>query len=90
MLIMVIERFAPGAAADIYRRVREQDRSLPDGLTYVDSWVRADLGGCYQLMHCDDPALLQEWIAAWNDLSEFEIVPVVPSKQTQALFERLG
>ena len=87
---MVVEHFAPGAAGEIYRRVREDGRSLPDGLRYVDSWVRADLGGCFQLMECDDGVRLQEWIAGWGDLAEFEIVPVVPSRATQELMARLG
>jgi Protein of unknown function (DUF3303) len=87
---MVVEHFAPGAASEIYRRVREDGRSLPDGLRYVDSWVRADLGGCFQLVECDDALRLQEWIAGWSDLAEFELVPVVPSSSAQELMARLG
>jgi hypothetical protein len=85
---MVVERFTPAAAVEIYRRVREEGRSIPDGLRYVDSWVRADLGGCFQLMECDDPLLLQEWIAGWGDLAEFEVMPVTPSSSTQELMAR--
>jgi hypothetical protein len=81
VLFMVVERFTPAAAVEIYRRVREDGRSIPDGLRYVDSWVRADLGG-------DDLLLLQEWIAGWGDLVEFEIVPVTPSSSTQELMAR--
>jgi hypothetical protein len=83
---MVVERFAD--AREIYRRVREGGRSLPEGLRYLDSWVRADLGGCFQLMECDDAALLQEWIAGWDGLAEFEIVPVTPSTVTQEVMAR--
>ncbi len=89
MLFMVVERFTPEAAAEIYRRVREGGRSIPDGLRYVDSWVRADLRGCWQLMECEDPALLQEWIAGWGDLTEFEIFPVTSSADTQELMRRI-
>jgi Protein of unknown function (DUF3303) len=85
---MVVEHFRPGAAADIYSRVREGGRSLPDGLRYVDSWVRADLRGCFQLMECADAVLLQEWIAEWSDLADFEVVPVAPSQTTQRLMAR--
>ena len=90
MLFMVVERFTPAGASAIYRRLREGGRSIPDGLRYVDSWVRADLRGCYQLMECDEPSALQEWIAGWGDLAEFEIVPVTPSRATQELMARLG
>jgi hypothetical protein len=55
---------------------------MPEGLRYVDSWVEANLARCFQLMECDDPRLFQEWIARWQDLVDFEIVPIVPSKQT--------
>ena len=85
---MVVERFTPEAAAEIYRRLREGGRGFPEGLRYVDSWVRGDLRGCYQLMECDDPLLLQEWVATWGALAEFEIVPVTSSEATQALMAR--
>jgi len=62
---------------------------LPDGLVYVDSWVDSSLQRCFQLMECEDPKLFQEWIARWQDLIEFEIVPVVPSKKTSETINSL-
>lgn len=88
MLFMVVERFTPEAAAEIYRRLREGGRGVPEGLRYVDSWVRADLRGCYQLMECEDVRLLQEWVAGWGELAEFEIVPVSDSQAAQELMAR--
>ena len=32
-------------------------------------------------MDCDDRALLDEWMARWVDLVEFEVVPVVTSSE---------
>ena len=81
MLFMVIERFRGGDAAPVYRRFRERGRMAPDGLRYVDSWVESGFGRCFQLMECDDPRLLDEWTARWQDLVEFEVVPVVTSRQ---------
>jgi uncharacterized protein DUF3303 len=81
MLFMVIERFRGGDAAPVYRRYRERGRMTPEGLRYVDSWVERDFGRCFQLMECADPRLLQEWIARWEDLVEFEVVSVVTSKE---------
>jgi hypothetical protein len=81
MLFMVIERFRDGDAAPVYRRFRERGRMTPEGLWYVDSWVEPGFGRCFQLMECDDPSLFDEWAACWQDLAEFEIVPVVTSKQ---------
>jgi len=80
MLFMVIERFKDAKA--VYRRVREKGRILPEGLRYVGSWVEANFSRCFQLMECDDASLFQKWVIQWEDLVDFEIVPVVESKQT--------
>lgn len=83
MLFMVIERFKNQDAKAVYKRFQEQGRMMPDGLKYIDSWVEANFNRCFQLMECDDPVLFQQWIAKWQDLMEFEIVPVVPSAETK-------
>jgi hypothetical protein len=83
MLFMVIERFKERDARAVYRRLRERGRGAPDGLRYVDSWVEANFDRCFQLMECDDARLLQQWVAFWGDLVEFEIVPVVSSSDTR-------
>ena len=87
MLFMVIEKFRDHAAAAVYRRFREKGRILPDGLKYVDSWVEANFVRCFQLMECDDVQLFQTWIAHWNDLVDFELVPVISSKDAAAASE---
>lgn len=83
MLFMVIERFPPGSAPTIYRHLRDEGRVLPEGLAYVGSWIEANFGRCFQLMECDDLRLLQSWVLSWDGLFEVEIVPVVPSAETQ-------
>ncbi len=87
MLFMVVERFSAGSVPGIYRRLRDEGRSLPEGLTYVDSWIEVGLGRCFQLMECADARLLQEWLLDWNGMFEVEVVPVVPSKEMQALVQ---
>ena len=84
-LYMVIEHFKDTVA--VYRRFREQGRGAPDGLKYVGSWIEANFDRCFQLMECEDARLLQQWIAFWGDLVEFEIVPVVPSAETRETIE---
>ena len=81
MLFMVIERFKNGDAVPVYQRYREKGRMMPDGLKYLDSWVERDLGRCFQLMECDDLQLLRQWTSHWQDLVDFEIVPVTTSKE---------
>ena len=71
---MVIERFGPGAKDKVYERFREKGRMLPDGLTYIDSWLEKDGDRCFQLMEADDPALFDRWMENWKDLVRFEII----------------
>lgn len=79
---MMVEHFRNrDEAAAVYRRYREQGRMMPDGLKYLDSWVEPNFERCFQLMECDDPSLLQQWVARWQDLVEFEIIAVVTSKE---------
>lgn len=90
MLFMVIERFKNRDAAAVYRRYREHGRMMPDGLIYVDSWVESNYDRCFQLMACDDANLFHQWTAHWEDLVEFQIVPVVTSKEaSEAIAARL-
>jgi len=84
MLFMVIERFRGGDAVPVYRRFRERGRMAPEGLTYVDSWVDESLRICFQIMRTDRPELLDQWMAAWSDLVEFEVYPVVTSADASA------
>jgi hypothetical protein len=82
MLFMVIERFKNCDARAVYRRFQEKGRMTPEGLAYVGSWIEANFDRCFQLMECSDVRLLQAWALQWQDLCEFEFVPVVPSKET--------
>ncbi len=81
MLFMVIEHFKNRDAKAVYRRFRDEGRLMPDGLATVDSWVETNFERCFQLVECEDPALLQVWAQAWEDLVAFEFHPVMPSKQ---------
>jgi hypothetical protein len=90
MLFMIIERFKNRDAAAVYRRFRERGRMLPDGLRYVESWTEANFERCFQLMECDDLHLFRQWAAEWEDLVEFEIVPIVSSEEAAAAMTRRG
>jgi hypothetical protein len=91
MLFMVIEHFTDHDMRPVYLRLRHAGRGLPPGLRFVDSWVEPSFARCFQLMECDDAALLQQWVLHWRDCGvTFEIVPVVPSAATRALVEPLA
>ena len=89
MLFMVVEKFRNQDGKAVYRKLRDSGRALPDGLSFVASYVSADLGRCFQLMEADDATLFQRWIAGWQDVAEFEVVPVVEGKDTRAALEPL-
>jgi hypothetical protein len=52
----------------------------PEGLVYISSWVDDKFERCYQLMETGERRLLDEWIANWSDLVDFEVHAVVPSR----------
>ena len=68
---MIVEHYRNGDAKPVYERFRTRGRLAPDGLRYVNSWVTSDLTRCYQIMECDHRALLDQWMAAWQDVVEF-------------------
>ena len=90
MLFMVIERYKNRDAESVYRRFRERGRMMPEGLNYVDSWVEPNYDRCFQLMSCESPDLFQEWISHWGDLVDFEIVPVLTSKEASERISNLS
>ena len=85
MLYMVIERFKDGAAPEIYRRFRERGRMMPDGLEYISSWISHDLKTCWQLMQTDSGEKFEQWTRNWDDLMEFDIVPVRTSAEMREI-----
>jgi hypothetical protein len=86
-LYMVIENFRDGDAVPVYRRFRDRGRLAPAGLSYVSSWVNDSLDRCYQLMETEDRALLDQWIANWSYIVDFEVHPVISSKEAA---EKIG
>ncbi|MBA2585736.1 MAG: DUF3303 family protein [Chthoniobacterales bacterium] len=88
MLYMVIERFKEGADPEIYRRLREKGRMMPEGLDYVSSWIDHAFKTCWQLMRTEDESLFPIWTDNWSDLMEFEIVPIRTSAEAVQMMQR--
>ena len=80
-LYMVVENFRNGDALPVYRRFRDHGRLAPEGLSYISSWVTESLDRCYQVMETENRALLDQWIANWGDIVDFEVHPVMISKE---------
>lgn len=81
LLYMIVEHFKDNDPVPVYRRFRDRGRLLPDGLKYISSWVDQNLERCFQLMETDDRRLLDEWIAKWSDIAEFEVHSVLSSSE---------
>ncbi|MBQ0749922.1 MAG: DUF3303 family protein [Roseovarius sp.] len=73
---MVIERFKEGCCDAVYQRFETSGRLLPEGLSYLNSWTNRDRNICYQLMETRQPDLFDVWVSRWNDLVDFEIIPL--------------
>ncbi len=85
MQFIIVETFKGGDPVPVYRRFRDRGRLAPPGLQYVSSSVSEDLTRCYQVMACEDRTLLNEWVANWSDLVDFEIVPAITSAEAAAI-----
>ncbi len=88
MLFMIIEHFKEGKAPAIYQRFRERGRMAPDDVIYVASWVDLKFARCFQVMEAENEARLREWTRHWEDLTDFEIVPVRTSAEAAAVMNQ--
>jgi len=83
MLYIIIEKFHPGKEKQLYERFAQQGRMMPDGVAYINSWINEALTTCYQVMESNSMEKLQEWISYWNDLADFEIIPILSSGEAK-------
>ena len=81
MLYIIFEKFHPGKIKTLYQRFEEKGRLMPEGLSYINSWIDEHLTTCFQVIETDKAEKIHEWISHWNDLANFEIIPVLTSAQ---------
>ncbi len=81
MLYMVVERFKPENLEPMGERFRTKGRMLPEGVIYQASWMVEDGSKCFQIMESESRGALNQWIACWSDLVDFEIVEVLTSAE---------
>jgi len=79
MVFMVIEHFKPSCIALIGERFQRSARMLPESVIYHASWVDSNGARCFQIMDAANPELLRSWASHWDDLIDFEFVPVEAS-----------
>jgi hypothetical protein len=81
MLFMVIERYRAGNPGAVGERFRARGRMSPDDVLWRGSWLNETGSVCYQLMEAPDRDALVGWTMHWEDLVEFEIVPLSTSAE---------
>lgn len=79
MLFMVIEHFKEGSTHRVGERFARSGRMLPEGVIYHASWVDPVNSRCFQVMEAPRRELLDLWVSRWDDLVDFEIIPVLTS-----------
>ena len=76
---MVVEHIKDAAA--VYQRLWDRGRILPNGLLLRSVWFEENVERGYRLVQTHDRRLLDEWMANWNDLIEFEVCPVITPEE---------
>ena len=56
-------------------------RMLPHDVNYRASWVDPRGARCFQVVEARDSESLDAWVSCWDDLIDFEIVPVESSTE---------
>lgn len=83
MLYIITEHFHKDKVKQLYHCFAEKGRMLPEGVSYINSWINEDVSICYQAMESDATERIEEWIGNWNDLSDFEVIPIITSAQAK-------
>ena len=83
---MIVERFHPGSLSKVARRFQLQGRMLPEGVAFQSSWLDYEGTRCFQVMEAPTREALDEWINAWSDIVDFEVIPV---KTSQAFWSEI-
>lgn len=76
---MVVERFKNPDVTPVGDRFTRYGRMLPEGVVYHASWVDPQGLRCYQVKEAPDRESLNAWVLRWDDLIDFEIIPVLTS-----------
>jgi hypothetical protein len=91
--LRVVEEECPEPKnGEVRVRVLAAGVSLPDIMAregvhpvYISSWVDLEFRRCFQVMEAESEAQLKMWTEHWDDLVEFEIVPVRTSDQAASV-----
>jgi len=76
---MVLERLKDAEA--VYTRLWDRGRMAPKDLAFISTWVDEDVNCVYRLLAADDRRAVDDWMANWNDLIDFEIHAVITPEE---------
>ena len=83
MTYLIIEKFYPEKIKALYQRFDEQGRMMPEGVTYINSWIDEAVETCYQIMESESREKLEEWMDNWKGYADFTVIPVITSAQAK-------
>ena len=81
MLFMVIEHFKNNDPKPIRERFLRDGRMIPESVIYHASWLDPAAARCFQIMEAENIEMLSGWTSHWDDLVDFEIIPVLTSQE---------
>jgi hypothetical protein len=76
---LISEHFKHGDRKLVGERFTRNGRMMPDDIAYHASWLDATGARCFQIVEAPHLELLRPWLKRWEDLIDFEIVPVMTS-----------
>ncbi|MCP4441780.1 MAG: DUF3303 domain-containing protein [Aureispira sp.] len=82
---MIIEHFHQDKLKEIYDRFDKKGRLMPESVHYINSWIDEKVEVCYQVMEAESREKLLEWISNWEDVTDFEIIPVIDSAKARKI-----
>ncbi len=73
---MIVEDFIPEKTNELYNRFYAQELNLPNGVSYLDSWINEDIATCYQIMESTSLELITNWLSTWNTSKNIALIPL--------------
>jgi len=84
MKFLTTWKFAPEHRDAVVQRFGETGGPPPDGVTMLARWHDVAGRRGFALCETDDAIAVAKWCREWNDLLEFEIIPVINDEQLVA------
>lgn len=74
---MTVFTYEPSQRNEVIRRRAEKGALLPKNMKVLGEWSCTGGGRVFRIVDVDDPAAMIEGAAAWTDLGNLEVFPVL-------------